>query len=71
MAQADWYGRRHELEPGMVCTLEDGLKVRLDHRVPGDGTNWSCDVWMGGARGYWSCEEHEIHPSDIVSVEAK
>lgn len=57
-----WYNNRDRLNPGHVCILEDGLTVRLDRRVPGDGTDWYCDVWVNGS---WICENHKIHPSDI------
>lgn len=71
----DWYERRDELNPGDVVTTHDGDRLRLDHRVPGDGTDWRCDYWMdrpgedGG--GHWSAEEMRIHPGDIATVEGK
>lgn len=68
----DWYERRDELAPGMVFKTYDGI-VRLDHRVPGDGTDWYCDVWYDGRpdvpgyeRGHWSCEEARYHPGDLI-----
>lgn len=71
--QTDWYERRHKLMPGMVVVDFSGTKLRLDHRVPGDGTNWSCDVWYTREDrpegGFWCADEHTIHPGDIVSVE--
>lgn len=68
----DWYERSHELDPGMVFESCYGI-VRLDHRVPGDGTDWSCDVWYEGRpdvpgyeTGYWSADECRIHPGDLI-----
>lgn len=59
----DWYERRNELDPGMAFKLNCGdTIVRLDHRIPGDGTDWSCDLWLNG---HWSGEEFRIHPGDL------
>lgn len=73
----DWYDRRDELEPGMTVITHQGEKFRLDHRVPGDGTDWCCDVWyegqpgiVGYENGHWSCDEARIHPGDIATVVA-
>ena len=68
----DWYEHRHELEPGMVFTSCFGI-VRLDHRKPGDGTQWVVDSWYPGRpdvkgyeQGHWSCDESTIEPGDLI-----
>jgi len=60
----DWYERRHELEPDMVFTDYEGDLVKLDRRVPGDGTQWYVAVWCNGG---WSYEDHSIEPGDLVT----
>lgn len=67
----DWYEHRDELEPGMVFTSCFGI-VKLDHRVPGDGTDWVVETWYRGhpgvpgyEHGHWSSDESSIHPSDL------
>lgn len=71
----DWYDHRDELEPGMIVINYQGSRLRLDHRVPGDGTNWVCDVWYSRPDhengGYWCADECHIHPSDIIEVEGE
>lgn len=59
----DWYERRHELEPGQIFTTFDGSVVKLDRRVPGDGTKWYVADWMG----HWSYEDSTIEPGDLVT----
>lgn len=61
----DWYERRDELDPGQVFRTHDDSIVRLDQRVPGDGTDWYCDVWIESQRPYWSAEMFRLHPSDL------
>lgn len=61
----DWYERRHELEPGQVFTMFDGSIVRLDRRVPGDGTAWIVDDWDEHHKN-WACYEARIEPGDLV-----
>ena len=67
----DWYEYRDELESGMVFTSCYGI-VKLDHRKPGDGTDWVVQTWYRGhlgvpgyERGHWSCDEDSIHPGDL------
>lgn len=62
----DWYESRHLLNHGDVCILYDGSRVRLDYRVPGDGTDWyAVDINEDGEESY---EDNRIHPGDIVEV---
>jgi hypothetical protein len=60
----DWYDRRDELEPGMVFTSCYGL-VRLDHRVPGDGTDWIALTSYDEGKS-WVADESRIHPGDLI-----
>jgi hypothetical protein len=73
--QTDWYDHRDELRPGMVFESCWGI-VRLDHRVPGDGSQWSCDVWIEGRpdlpgtiyeKGRFSGDEMKIEPGDLTN----
>ncbi len=68
----DWYERRDELEPGQIFRMHDGLRVKLDRRVPGDGTKWYVADWL---RDHWSYEDDTIEPGDlaerIIDVESK
>lgn len=57
-----WYDHRSELEPGMVFRLEDGDLVKLDTRVPGDGTKWRVALWLGD---HWSYEDGTIEPGEL------
>jgi hypothetical protein len=60
--QIDWYERRDELAPGQVFTEYEGDLVKLDRRVPGDGTRWYAATWWGGS---WDYVDHEIEPGDL------
>jgi len=69
----DWYDRRHELEGGQVFRCEDGSIVKLEHRKPGDGTDWIVQDWYSGnsafpdyAGGYWIADENSLHPSELA-----
>lgn len=67
---ADWYERRDELDPGMVFNSCYGV-VKLDHRKPGDGTNWVVQTWYPAVPGYrerggWCHDEDSIHPGDLI-----
>lgn len=69
----DWYERRHELKPGQVFRTVYGGVVRLEQRVPGDGTDWYADDWYPGVpgrpgyeKGYWSAEQGRLHPGDLT-----
>lgn len=70
---ADWYERRSELRPDMVFRDYAGDLVKLDHRKPGDGTQWVVQTWYPprpGVKGYetgrWICDECVIEPGDLV-----
>lgn len=56
-----WYHHRSELNGGMVFKTEDGETVRLNYRVPGDGTRWYVESWHDGWTGYGST----IEPGDL------
>jgi hypothetical protein len=62
---ADWYERRHELRPGMVFRSSDESLVKLDRRVPGDGTKWYVADWSYGSWGFY---DSTIEPGDLVEV---
>jgi len=64
----DWYERRDELDPGMVFKSCYGI-VKLDHRKPGDGTDWIVADWSPSSinpRGSWAHYESSIHPGDLI-----
>lgn len=54
---------RYELKAGQVWVDHEGYLLRLDRSVPGDGSAWYADVWMGG---HWSHEDCQIEPSDLI-----
>lgn len=56
-----WYHHRHDLEPGQVFRLSDGSIVKLDRRVPGDGTKWYVADW----NLYWSYCDNQIEPGEL------
>ena len=58
----DWYERRGDLRPGMAFTDHEGDAIRLDRRVPGDGTRWYAEIYCNG---HWLAEDHEIEPGDL------
>lgn len=60
----DWYARRDELEPGQVFRLHSGDLVRLDRRVPGDGTDWYAETGSGDGR--WFADDYRLHPGDLA-----
>lgn len=62
MAQTDWYERRDELEPGQVFRDYEGDLVKLDRRVPGDGTQWYVATWWGHS---WYYGDTAIEPGDL------
>lgn len=59
--KTDWYERRDELEPEQVFRMYDGAVVKLDHRVPGDGSAWFVADWWNG----WSHMDSRIEPGDL------
>lgn len=69
-----WYLHRDQLEEGQVFRLYDGSLVKLDHRNPGDGTQWVVATWHAGfpagknytaCAPHWSYEETIIEPGDL------
>lgn len=75
MADAiDWHERRNELCPDQVFRLYDGDVVKLDRRVPSDGTQWyaanfqpafTCPTFGPRAAG-WIYDDCIIEPGDLV-----
>lgn len=57
-----WYLNRHELEPGQVFRDFGGSLVKLDRRVPGDGTKWYVAQWVNDG---WAYMDSEIEPRDL------
>lgn len=57
-----WYSHRGELEPDMVFKTHDGSLVKLDRRVPGDGTRWHVAIWWNDS---WAWMDSEIEPGDL------
>jgi hypothetical protein len=60
--EKDWYEHRHELRPEQVFRMHEGSVVKLDHRVPGDGTQWRVADWWNG----WAYMESTIEPGDLA-----
>lgn len=58
----DWYTRQDELEAGMVFTSCWGT-VKLDRRVPGDGTQWY--ALSLSADGRWVHDDIEVEPGEL------
>jgi hypothetical protein len=61
----DWYERRHELRPEQVFRCHDGSLVKLDRRVPGDGTKWYVADWWNGS---WAYMDSTIEPGDLKEL---
>ena len=61
----DWYDRRDELRPDMVFADYEGCIVKLDRRVPGDGTKWYVADWNGRS---WSYCDGTVEPGDLVEA---
>lgn len=61
----DWYERRHDLRSDQVFKTNDGSLVKLDSRVPGDGTKWYVADWSYGSWGYY---DSTIEPGDLVEL---
>lgn len=56
----DWYLRKDELCSGQVFRCQGGV-VKLDCRVPGDGTKWEVLDWHNG----WCWYGCRIEPGDL------
>lgn len=63
----DWYGKRDSLREGQVFRVNDGSLVKLDRRVPGDGTKWYVADWWNG----WAYFDSTIEPGDLISQEVQ
>jgi len=61
----DWYARREELLSGACFRTREGSIVRLDRRVPGDGTRWYVLDFYSGS---WFAEDGTIEPGDLVEL---
>ena len=61
----DWYENRHELWPDQTFKTKYGELVKLDRRVPGDGTKWYVATWYNGS---WSYEDSTAEPSDLEEM---
>lgn len=57
----DWYEHRDELRSEMVFRTTQGEIVKLDRRVPGDGTKWYVADWSNG----WFYEDGTLEPGDL------
>ena len=62
MSYKDWYKHRYDLEPGMVFRDYGGDLVKLDRRVPGDGTQWYVAQMWGES---WAYMDSKIEPGDL------
>lgn len=51
-----------ELECGQVWRRLDGSIVKLDRRVPGDGSKWYVADWWNG----WAYMDSTIEPGDLI-----
>lgn len=59
---ADWYKRSDELMAYQVFATNSGDVVRLDHRRPGDATQWVVQDYYNGR---WVNDESTVEPSDL------
>ena len=70
MSAIDWYERRDELEEGMAFRTQSGNIVRLNRRMPADGSDWYADSWAPSRipqeHGVWLAYDERIHPGDLV-----
>lgn len=58
----NWYEHRDELRPEMAFRTTQGEIVKLDRRVPGDGTKWYVADWSNGS---WSYDDGTLEPGDL------
>ena len=63
----DWYENRNELREGQVFESNEG-RVKLDSRVPGDGTKWYVADWVEiqGRAGSWWYGDSTIEPGCLL-----
>lgn len=58
-----WYENSHLLDPEQIYTHEwDDCIVKLDRRVPGDGTRWYAATW----HGRWIYDDYTVEPGDLA-----
>jgi hypothetical protein len=62
MVKEYWYENRDQLSPEQVFLTRLGGIVKLDRRVPGDGTKWYVADWCGG----WVYEDGTIEPGELA-----
>ncbi len=62
MGDIDWYERRNELYPEMIFVTKQNEVVKLDRRVPGDGTKWYVADLDNRGWGYY---DGTIEPGDL------
>lgn len=67
----DWYDNRDELEPGQVFRCHDGSIVKLDRRVPGDGTKWYVADWDGKSWGWYDGTNEPGDLDELIPDPAK
>ena len=60
----DWYERQNELWPNQIFYIYNGSKVKLDRRVPGDGTKWYVADWDDYHED-WAYYDTVIEPGDL------
>lgn len=58
----DWYERCDELEEAQIYLTHSGDIVKLDRRVPGDGTDWYVADWTGRNFSY---TDTRLHPGEL------
>ncbi len=62
MTEDYWYENQHKLEPDMIFVTCTNEVVKLDRRVPGDGTKWYvADLDLRG----WSYWDGTIEPGEL------
>lgn len=61
----DYYENRHLLKEDQVFKDRQGDMVKLDRRVPGDGTQWYVADWLDGS---WAYMDNTVEPSDLVTL---
>ena len=59
----DWYENKHKLKPDMIFSTIYDHDVKLDRRVPGDGTKWYCATRSPYG---WSYDDFTIEPGDLL-----
>ena len=64
VAENYWYDLRDDLQSDMVFLTNDGV-VKLDRRVPGDGTKWYAATWEGS----WAFNDDTVEPGDLLSMQ--